>query len=70
MKLKNGLIGGILVVGAMIHLSFTSAGSNNSGVCLSNIEALSSGEIIEYCDGVGSVDCPISSIKVQRILSL
>jgi len=70
MKLKNGLITGILVAGAASYLSFAPTNNENSGISLSNIEALSSGEAIAYCVGTGSVDCPTSSTKVQLIYNL
>jgi len=68
MKLKNGLIAGILVAGAASYLSFTPINNVNSGISLSNIEALSSGETGEKCFGTGSVDCPTSSTKAQLVL--
>ena len=68
MKMKNGLIVGILVTGAVIHLSFTPMNSESSGVCLSNIEALSSEESSGNCIGTGSVDCPVRAVKVQGIV--
>ena len=67
MKMKNGLIAGILVTGAVINLSFTTMNNGNNRVSLSNIETLSSEETQGYCYGTGSVDCPKSATKVQGI---
>ncbi len=40
-----------------------------SGILLDNIEALAADEtaIPAWCIGVGSIDCPWSSAKVQRV---
>ena len=68
MRLKKCMLVGILVAGAVAHLSFTSVRSEHSDIRLATIEALSSGEADERCYGVGSVDCPCSSDKVQVVI--
>ena len=68
MKMKIGLIAGVLVFGATFYLSVTPTNSENVGLSLSNIEALSLGETDKYCLGIGSVDCPVRAVKVQNII--
>ena len=68
MKLKKCLIAGFLIAGAVAHLSFTTTYGNDDEINLSNIEALSRGETKNYCNGIGSVDCPVSNIKVYLVI--
>jgi len=67
MKLKNWLIAGILFSGLVTHLSLSIGNCEYTGISLSNIEALSLGETNGDCRGIGSVDCPTSTIKVQFV---
>ena len=67
MKLKKWLAIGTLVFGVGTHLSFSSPNKEYSEIYLYNIETLSSGERNTDCYGVGSVDCPKSSQKVQLV---
>jgi hypothetical protein len=68
MKTKSWLILSILMIGFLINLPFVSSQEYNS-LDLENIEALSAGENgIPNCLGIGSLDCPTSSTKVQAII--
>lgn len=41
-----------------------------SNLLLENVEALAAGEgISAHCFGAGCVDCPITNVKVQYVLS-
>jgi len=63
------MIAGILIAGAVAHLSFTSVNSKYSNdISLATIEALSSEDPHGYCLGIGSVDCPRSADKVQAVI--
>ena len=68
MKLKNWIIAGTLITGTTVQFSFTTKSNGDSGIGLSNIEALASGESNPFCTGVGTVDCPASAAKVQIIV--
>jgi hypothetical protein len=68
MKTKSWLILCILMIGFLINLPFVSSQEYNS-LDLENIEALSAGENgTPHCLGLGSLDCPTSSTKVQAII--
>lgn len=49
---------------------FTSEKKNYSDISMCNIEALAFGESSTVkCQGIGSVDCPISNSKVYAVFS-
>ena len=69
MKIKRIITAGIIIAVISLNLLFASINKTYSGISLSNIEALSSHEETKnYCLGNGSVDCPVSTIKVEIVI--
>ncbi len=55
-------------IGLSVNIQYSNAGMNHVKVTLANVEALANDESPGLiCTGLGSVDCPASSIKVLYI---
>lgn len=71
MKKKVLLISLFLVATVVTSFQFSSEKEELQSLMLENIDALASGEggTAIHCVGSGSVDCPITHVKVYAVLS-
>ena len=58
-----------IISGLNVNLQWKHAEQDKLGITMSNIEALASGENEGvFCTGPGSLDCPMSIVKVLYII--
>lgn len=71
MKKKILFIGSFLVAAIAVSFQLSTEKNNLESLMLENIDALASGEwgANPKCYGSGSVDCPVTHVKVKYVMS-